>query len=246
MMDGGWIYLLVILILFFSSFLRSAIGFGDAVAAMPFLAVLIGVKTATPLVAFCASTIAFFILIRNWRRADWKATVHLILATLLGIPLGLIIVTRLSEDVLKTVLGIVIVAYGVFRLLRPQAIKMGASLTPAYIFGVFAGMLGGAYNTNGPPVVIYGTMRRWPPEHFRATLQGYFFPTGLFILAGHGLSGLWTPEVLKLYVSAVPFVLLGIYLGGRVNRSLPVKAFERWVDAALIVMGILLIIRTFF
>jgi hypothetical protein len=29
---------------------------------------------------------------------------------------------------------------------------------------------------NGPPLVIYGALRRWTPERFRATLQGYFLP----------------------------------------------------------------------
>ena len=47
-------------------------------------------------------------------------------------------------------------------------------------FGFFAGILGGAYNTNGPPVVIYGSLRKWSPATFRATLQGYFFMAAFF------------------------------------------------------------------
>ncbi|MBN1274031.1 MAG: sulfite exporter TauE/SafE family protein [Candidatus Aminicenantes bacterium] len=245
-MDSGLIYSLVVLVLFSAAFLRSAVGFGDAVLAMPFLAVLVGVRTATPLVAFCASSIAFFILVGNWRKADWRATLHLILATLAGIPFGLFFITRLSEDILKTALGALILVYGAYRLFRPNIKKLGSSLPPAYAFGFAAGMLGGAYNTNGPPIVVYGTMRRWDPEHFRATLQGYFLPTGLFILAGHGVSGLWTFRVLKLYLLAVPFVLLGVYLGGKLNRSLPLKLFEKWINIVLIALGILLVVRTVF
>ena len=38
---------------------------------------------------------------------------------------------------------------------------------------------------NGPPLVIYGALRRWSPQHFRATLQGYFLPASLAGLGGY-------------------------------------------------------------
>ncbi len=38
---------------------------------------------------------------------------------------------------------------------------------------------------NGPPLVVYGGMRRWSPQHFRATLQGYFLPASVIGMAGY-------------------------------------------------------------
>jgi len=112
----------------------------------------------------------------------------------------------------------------------------------AYLFGFIAGIIGGAYNTNGPPIVVYGTLRRWSAERFRATMQGYFLPTGLLILIGHGLSGLWTGEVFRFYLSAVPGVLAGVYLGGKLNRFLAGKGFEKVVYLALVVFGFALLL----
>jgi hypothetical protein len=43
---------------------------------------------------------------------------------------------------------------------------------------------------NGPPLVIYGSMRRWSPQHFRATLQGYFLPASIIGMSGYRLAGL--------------------------------------------------------
>jgi len=52
--------------------------------------------------------------------------------------------------------------------------------------------IGGAYGMNGPPLVAYGSLRRWtPPERFRATLQGYFLPARAADLIG------WVPSRLK-------------------------------------------------
>ena len=64
--------IVVVAILFVSAFARSALGFGDALIAMPLLAMVISLQTATPLVAFGASTIAFTILLSDWRSVDFR------------------------------------------------------------------------------------------------------------------------------------------------------------------------------
>jgi uncharacterized membrane protein YfcA len=109
--------------------------------------------------------------------------------------------------------------------------------------GWIAGVLGGAYNTNGPPVVAYGMLRGWPPERFRATLQGYFLPTGLMILAGHGIAGMWTGEVLKLYLYSLPAIVVGAVLGGLVNRKLTQNVFAKLVYGFLVLMGGVLLVK---
>jgi uncharacterized membrane protein YfcA len=57
-------------VLFVAAFIRSALGFGDAVVAMPLLAMAVGLRTATPLVAFVGPTISLLILARDWRRVE--------------------------------------------------------------------------------------------------------------------------------------------------------------------------------
>ena len=39
--------------------------------------------------------------------------------------------------------------------------------------GVLSGVLGGALNEAGPPVVIYLTLKHWPKDDVKATLQVY-------------------------------------------------------------------------
>jgi uncharacterized membrane protein YfcA len=231
----------VIVIIFISTFTRSALGFGDAVLAMPLLAMLINLRTATPLVAFAASTISITILLGSWREVDFKAAWRLILSSLIGIPLGLYFLIHLPETLVKGVLGVVLILFGLYKLFDPRLPTYRNDLL-AYVFGFLGGLLGGAYNTNGPPVVLYGALRGWSPESYRATLQAYFLPTGMTILIGHGLAGLWTPTVLKLYLYALPLILIAIFLGGRLNQYLSSEWFNRIIYAFLIVLGIILII----
>ena len=228
-------------ILFVSTFVRSSLGFGDALVAMPLLALVVGVKTATPVVAFAASTVTIVILLRNWRSVDVRAAWRLILSSLVGIPFGLVLLKYAPEAYVKLLLGVLLILYGLYNLFAPD-LPVARGESSAYVFGFVAGVLGGAYNTNGPPVVIYGALRRWPPENFRATLQGCFLLTGLMILAGHGAAGLWTRQVTWLYLHSLPAILLGVFLGGRLNRRIPREAFGRIVYAALVVLGALFLI----
>lgn len=245
-MTSPEIIISIFVIFFISTFIRSSLGFGDALVAMPLLTMVVGLKTATPTVALVATTIAVTILIKNWKIAEHKATFRLVLSSFFGIPVGLVMLKGVDEDLMKSLLGAVLILYGIYNLFKPQLIKISSGPGPAFFFGFIAGILGGAYNTNGPPVVIYGRLRRWAPDHFRATMQSYLLPTGFLILMGHGLSGLWTTQVFRYYVLSLPTVFSAIYLGGKAHNAMAQKHFDRFVNIALICMGAALIMRSAF
>jgi uncharacterized membrane protein YfcA len=237
-MDSTSQTLWVIAIILLSTFTRSALGFGDALIAMPLLAMVVGITTATPLVAMAASTIAIMILSRAWRDVNIRAAWRLILSSLVGIPIGLYFLKNAPEAIVKAVLGIVLIGFGLYNLISPKLPHLRNEKL-SYLFGFGAGILGGAYNANGPLVVVYSALRRWSPGNFRATLQGYFFPTGFTVLISHGLADLWTPSVLRLYLYALPVILMGVIVGEIVNRRFSVDRFYNIVYIALILMGIL-------
>lgn len=235
--------LLVAGVVLAAAFVRSALGFGDAVVAMPLLAAFLGLRTATPLVAFIGPTISILILAKHWSKVDLRAAVRLIIASAAGIPVGIYLLAGLPEGPLRTALGAVILLYGLFGLWRPTAQPRTGKAWAAWPVGFVAGVLGGAYNTNGPPVVVYAALRDWPPDRFRATLQGYFLPTGLLILLGHGAAGLWTSQVLKLYAVSLPALLAGVWLGEKISRTIPGNLFRRIVYVSLVIMGAFLIFQ---
>lgn len=238
-MLSPWVVALVLAVLCLSAFVRSAAGFGDALIAMPLLVLVVGTQVATPLVAMGSSTIALTILLGGWRGVDLRAAWRLVLSTLVGIPIGLLFLKGASEGLVKAVLGLVLIAFGLYSLWGPRLPTLGNEKL-SFIFGFVAGVLGGAYNTNGPPVVIYGVLRGWTPEQFRATLQGYFLPAGLAILVSHAVAGLWTSEVLRLYALALLPIVGAVLAGGWVNRRVDGAHFQRIVYILLILMGLLL------
>lgn len=115
----------------------------------------------------------------------------------------------------------------------------------AWLFGFAAGVLGGAYGMNGPPLVIYGALRRWSPQNFRATLQGYFLLASFAGLIGYSIAGLWTAEVNRLYLLSLPVVLLATVLGRALNRRMSKDRFLSYVHGGLMLAGIALLLQAF-
>ena len=133
-------------------------------------------------------------------------------------------------------LGLFIVGFALYSLYRPKGPKLkhpGWS----YLAGLFAGALGGAYNINGPPIVMFATFCRWSPERFVATMQGYFLPTGFFIVIGHGMTGLWTTHLFQLFGWSIPGVLLAIALGTKLQSKIKPGTFDNLIYTFLLVMG---------
>jgi uncharacterized protein len=101
----------VMAILGVSAFIASAIGFGDALVAMGLVTNVIGLQTATPLVALVATVISSVILAAQWRQLNLKPALPLIISTLVGIPIGLVLLKFVPEAIARAVLGMILITY---------------------------------------------------------------------------------------------------------------------------------------
>ena len=229
-------------IIFLATFIRSAFGFGEALVAVPLLALLIPVSVAAPLAVLVSVTVAGLVLAQDHSELDLRSAGWLVLFTLPGIPLGLLLLESVAEPVVKIALGCVVIAFALYSLLSalPRELKNDRL---AWLFGFSAGVLGGAYGMNGPPLVIYGSLRRWPPRIFRATLQGYFLPASLLGALGYWLVGLWTPTVSRYFLWCLPAIIVATLLGRAVNRRMASQSFLRYVNVGLIATGVVLLLQ---
>jgi uncharacterized protein len=239
----------VLSIIFLATLIRSAFGFGEALVAVPLLAFVMPLNVAAPLAVLVSITVAAIVVIQDWKHIHLLSAGWLVLATLFGIPLGLLLLTSRHPRMVKGALGAVILAFSIYSLLGEKA----TGRTPPelkhdsrawlLICGFCAGILGGAYGMNGPPLVIYGAMRRWSTQHFRATLQGYFLPASIIGMAGYWLDGLWTPAVTHYYLLSLPVTLLGIFCGRVINHRMHGEAFLKYIYVGLAGTGVLLLIQ---
>lgn len=210
--------------------------------AVPLLALLVPVEIAAPVAVLVSITVAFIAVAQDWRHIHFRSAAWLVLSTLAGIPFGLLLLRAVAEPVVKGILALVIAAFSTYSLMsRHQGELKNDRL--AWLFGFGAGVMGGAYGMNGPPLVIYGSLRKWSPQHFRATLQGYFLPASVVGMGGYWVAGLWTPAVSRLYLLSLPAVLVATLLGRVINRRMNATQFLLYIHMGLILIGVVLLLQ---
>lgn len=241
-MDATLQTILVVFAACAGAFSQSAFGFGSPAISMPIITLVAGLNVATPLVAMVLLVTNVVIVASDWRQIEFRALWRVLLATILSLPLGLLLVFYVPPAVGVKILGGLLVIFGLYFLL-PLKLPYLQGTFWDIIWGVFAGVVGAAYNFTGLPVIIYYAMRRWPPVRFRATLSGYFLPSTAAIFISHILAGFWTTQIIRLSWITLPFVLLTIALGSWLNHRLEASRFARILAVLVTAMGVLMLIR---
>lgn len=240
----------IVAVVFLGALSRSTLGFGDAVVSMPLLALLpMPLSLAVALMGLVGVTIALVVVVTDWRHIDWQPLKPILLAVLCGVPLGLLVLRYTSQAMVTGILGWVLMAYGMFSLTRHFRSKGAAAAWVSgrgwpYLFGLVAGALGGAYNFNGIPVAVYGTLRQWPRERFRSTMQGYFLVSGSFVVAGQALNGMWNGELWILYAWSLPAMGGALVAGSYLRRKIPTGTFQPVVLSFIVLLGLLLVVKS--
>ena len=241
-MDATTVY--VVLVIFLATLIRSVFGFGEALVAVPLLALRLPVNVAAPLAVLVSITVAAIIVAQDWRNIHLRSAGWLVISTVFGIPLGLVLLTHGNHRLVKAILGAIIMAFAAHAL-RGRKLPEIHSERRLWLLGCgfCAGVLGGAYGMNGPPLALYGAMRRWSAQHFRATLQAYFFPASLIGMAGYWLAGLWVPAVTRYYLLSLPLALPAIFIGRVLNHRLRGDSFLKYVYVGLVLTGAALLVQ---
>jgi hypothetical protein len=112
----------------------------------------------------------------------------------------------------------------------------------AYPAGFLAGVLGGAFNTPGPPVIVYGNLRQWPRNLFRSTLQALFLFSSSLVIVSHVAAGNLTFATIPTYLLLIPALLLGVWAGSTIDRRISNERFRGLVLALIFATGVLLLI----
>ena len=190
---------------------RIVFGFGEALVTMPLLALLnLDFKLSISVVAIVGLLVAFPVFIRSRGNLDWSIIKRLLIGSIIGTPIGIIIVKWANEDVIIKFLGVFILLYGAINLINYYKniyqVKLNIPKFYDYIAGIVSGVLGSAYNSHGVPIIIYGTLKKWHVtdlKNFTSTL----FITGCFIVFSHGVSGFWSISLWYLLLAILPLLI---------------------------------------
>lgn len=206
---------------------------------MPFLIPLLGLDVAAPVFSLIGQTMGILMLIRYRQHLNWQSVWHVSLFSLIGIPIGIWLAHNLDEHLVLMILGIFTLVYAVYSLVGMDVPRLRRRW--GTLLGFISGLLHGAYNTGGPPLVIYGTSQQWNPEAFKCNIQSLFFMNGIFVIITHTVAGHFTQEVWQYFWLSLPFIFIGLWLGGWLDRYVKPESFRRGVLLLLVGLALTLI-----
>lgn len=229
--------LIVVVITFFAAFTQAVTGSGLALVAMPVLVAVLDPVSAAALVALMALTTQLVMLSRYRRALRIGRLWRLMIGSLVGIPLGVLALSVLDERVILTSLGVLLVGYSLYGLFNARLPHI-SNQRLGYGFGLVSGVLHGAYNTGGPPLVIFGMCSDWEPREFKGNLQALLMVNSSSVIVVHLLAGHYTGAVMQHFAYTLPTIIVAALVGFVLDRYLDAARFQKLVLVLLLVIGV--------
>jgi len=220
-------FLLVCLILAAAEAVYVLLGFGAGLVAVGSLALLLPeLRDAVVLLLLVNLPAELYVVRTSWTKISWRGVMVLFAGVAIGIPIGAWLLRWSDPRFLLTVLGVFLIVVG----------------TMAPPVGLLSGLLTGLFGTGGPPLILYYQLSGIDKTAFRGNLMAIFLLMTAVRVPSYAAFGLITAPRLLSALAVMPAVLLGAFIGNRIHLELEEDTFRRLVSAALLVIGLLLLI----
>ncbi len=214
---------------------QSLTAFGFALVMVPLLSLAWEVKPAVVTSTVLGTVVLVPLLYEVRGHVRTRRVVPMFLGSLVGIPLGIVVLVRIDATALEVVVAVVVMVAGLLIYLSPQ-VPLRRSVPPlSFLVGGLSGALRAATSMGGPPVVLYTLAFEREVERFRATLLAFFLPASLVTIAGLAIAGQIDGDILIAGAVGLPAVALGS-LAGRWARARVSEAVFR-----VVVLGVLFV-----
>jgi uncharacterized protein len=228
-------------------FAKGITGFGNTLVMSPLFSFVTSNRLTTPVDLLLSLPANAWMAYRERRHISLKIVIPLSLLLIAGIIPGALLLKTGNDWLLKSVLGVVVIAMAVEMLLRKPAGNDGHKTSPVWlaVIGIISGVLCGLYGI-GALLVAYISRTTDSLGAFRANLCCVFLVENLFRLVWYSASGIMTGEALLLSLLLLPAAAIGLFAGLKLSKKLKPEITKKTVVALLGVSGTVLFISNAF
>jgi uncharacterized membrane protein YfcA len=205
---------------------RGFSGFGAGLIFMPAASAALTPAIAAPLLLIVDLVIVVPFLRRIWGAWDRRDVALMTLGSFAGIPVGAWLLLAADPVAMRWALAVLIA--GMLGLLMSGWRYQGRPAAPLTMaVGATSGLLSGAAQVGGPPVIAYWLGGSVKPVTMRANIVAYFFWASLATLVAYVAGGLLDRRVLALALLIAPGYAAGLWLGSRLFGLASETTFRR-------------------
>jgi uncharacterized membrane protein YfcA len=209
---------------------QAVTGFGFALVAVPVLALVLGPVPAVVTVTLVGMVLTGFTAYGERRHVLVRPATRMVVGGVVGMPLGLVALSRLDADALHLLIAVTVAGLVVLQVL---GMRLPPGARTQWGAGGVSGALLASTGVNGPPLVLALQADDLPPRAFRGTLQAAFFSQDLVAVVAFAVVGLVDRHLLVLAAAGSLAVPLGWAAGDRLFARIPADRFRSVVLACL-------------
>ena len=166
----------------------------------------------------------------------------MLVAGLVGVPIGTRLLVHVNPGVFHLGMGALLLGFSGFMLLGRVRTRLHWGGRPAdAAIGFAGGILGGLAGLSGPLPTVWATLRGWGKDERRGVFQAFNLTVLGAAAISDAASGLFTAELGRLVLVALPGTLAGSWLGMRVYGRMSDERFRAVVLGLLGVSGLTLV-----
>ena len=176
---------------------------------------------------------------------NWRRVAPFIVGGAIGVPLGTAALITLDPAKLRIGIGVLLLVFGLYGLMRPAFKSVQSGTAPDLGVGVANGLIGGLTGLGGIAITVWCQLLGGPMDAQRAIFQPVMFATFAMSAISLGVAGTYTIETIKLYVLALPVLVVGLWCGSRQYGKLDDAGFRKVILLLLIASGVSLLVPAF-
>lgn len=230
--------------LFLAGIVKGATGLGYSSCALPFLVAAFDLKTAIILVVVPAMASNLAVM---WSAGHIRETAerfsYFYISTVPGICLGILALTYVEQRFAEILLGLLIICYSLYSVLRPPLFLATRFQRPLQIpAGFFNGFFTGLTGSQVLPLLPYMLSLKLDPDRFVQAVNLSVMLSAAIMVIMLLISGIMSWSALGYSALCIVPALAGIAIGARGRRLIPTTHFRTVVLAILAIIGLFLII----
>jgi uncharacterized membrane protein YfcA len=219
-------------------------GFGSTVIALPLLVLFFPLKFAVSLMMLLDLAVLALFGARLRRGLRLDEIGWLLPFMLAGMAAGLTLLIKAPERPLLVVLGLFLLCYAAWGLLRPSGPPRLARGWCAPV-GLAGGVFSALFGTGGVLFAVYNAGRLRDAAELRANNAAMILLSSSLRLVLFGAVGLLAQDgLLTTALALAPALAFGFWLGARANAAVPAAAVVKAVYALLVIAGLTLLARS--
>ncbi|MCH2305762.1 MAG: sulfite exporter TauE/SafE family protein [SAR202 cluster bacterium] len=238
------ILVVLFFVIFVSSTVQGTTSFGFNLVATPIFLIFLDPKLVIPILMPLTAAVNLGVILWNYQLPEFKKSSILILGGLIGLPIGILILSKSNPDYLKISTAIIILSFAILTITIPEKLNLKRSIFQDFFIGLGSGIFATSTSLSGPLIVLYLTNTNTSKSEFRKIISCFLLFIQICSIIMLALSGYINYDTLVLDVKLLPAIIIPFFIAIKIIKSINEKLFKSIVLGIVIFSSISAIISS--